>query len=541
MSSGPDRTPSGLSTGRISRVGAIVRADFLIRFRRVSTLVVFLLVSFSAYFWVPDPATGRALLQVDGHRAVYSSAAIAMATASLGTILIGLLGFYVVSNAVALDVRSRAGFIIASTRMGSFEYLLGKLLGNVAFLTAFMTGYMLVSMAMVLVRGEAGLEPLVFAWHYLLLAPPTIVFVSTIALVFESIPFLSGRLGDVAWFFLWMAGMAAPAIVLESESPPAIVRYLDFSGLGFLVSAMREGLGTTSVSIGASTFDAAKEPIVVQALTLAPEWIGPRIGACLLPLLLLPVALLFFHRFDPARVRQQARATGSGRLGEIQRLFKPLARPLGALRLRSKGSSTSLWNAAREDAFVTLATAPLLAITIPVFALISLVLPVTAIRSGVLPVLFPVLAVLIADLPCRERRHGLLPMVFAAPRLKRGFVGWKLLTSVLVSAAFVAVPLARLLAASPTAAASLLVGTLFTSAAAVALGLASSNPKTFLALFLVFWYVVINDGGATPGLDFAGFYGSATPAVMAGYLALGAVLLAGAGAVHGARLAREGY
>ncbi len=533
--------PSRPPTGGLGRIAVIVGADFRIRFRRVSTLVVFLLISFSAYLWVPDPTTGRALLQVGGQRAVYNSAAIGMATASLGTLLIGLLAFYVVSNAIAQDVRSRCGFVIASTRMRSFEYLVGKLLGNIAFLATFVAGYMLVSMAMVPVRGEAGLEPLVFARQYLLLAPPAIVFVSMVAITFESLPLLAGRFGDVAWFFLWLGGMSAPAIALESEHPPALVRYLDFSGLGFLVSWMQETLGTTSISIGASSFDPAMAPIIVPPLTLSPEWIAPRIGACLLPLLLLPLALVFFHRFDPARVRRQAAAAGSGRFAGIQRLFKPLVRPLGALRPRSRKPATSVWNAAREDAFVTFATAPLLAATLPIFALLGLLLPLATVQNVALPVVFALLAILLSAIPTRERTDGLLAMVFAAPRLKSRFVGWKLLTSLLVATGFVAVPLVRLLLADPASAAALLVGTFFTCSAAVTLGVVSTNPKTFLALFLLFWYAVVNGGGSAPQLDFAGFYGTATPAVMASYLALAIAGLAVARTAHSARLAREGY
>ena len=99
-----------------ANIAAIVRADFLIRFRRLSTLVVFLLLSALAYVWVPDPASGRTLMQIHTQRAIYNSAAIGVGTAGLATIFIGMVGFYVISNALKHDVRSRAGFIIASTR-----------------------------------------------------------------------------------------------------------------------------------------------------------------------------------------------------------------------------------------------------------------------------------------------------------------------------------------------------------------------------------------------------------------------------------------
>ena len=71
-------------------IGAIASADARIRFRRGSTVVAFLILSALAYFWVPDPATGRALMRIGGRRALYNSAAIGMATALLGTLFVCL-------------------------------------------------------------------------------------------------------------------------------------------------------------------------------------------------------------------------------------------------------------------------------------------------------------------------------------------------------------------------------------------------------------------------------------------------------------------
>lgn len=180
----------------LGRILAIIRADFRIRFRRVSTAVVFLLLSAFAYVWIPAPSTGRALIRIDGHRAIYNSGAIGMGTASLAMIFVGLFGFYVISNAIRRDVLSRCGVVAASTPMRSGEYLLGKFLGNLAFLATFVAGFMLSSMAMLMVRGEARLEPLIFLQQYLLLTPAAIVFVSAAAVLFESIPLLSGKLAQ---------------------------------------------------------------------------------------------------------------------------------------------------------------------------------------------------------------------------------------------------------------------------------------------------------------------------------------------------------
>ncbi|HUJ15394.1 MAG TPA: hypothetical protein VL284_16525 [Thermoanaerobaculia bacterium] len=51
-------------------IAVIASADARIRFRRVSTVVAFLILSALAYVWVPDPSTGRALMRIDGHRAL---------------------------------------------------------------------------------------------------------------------------------------------------------------------------------------------------------------------------------------------------------------------------------------------------------------------------------------------------------------------------------------------------------------------------------------------------------------------------------------
>jgi hypothetical protein len=182
----------------MDRILAIVKADFWIRFRRTSTLVIFLLLCIMAYMWVPDPSTGRTLMVLNGHRAIYNSAAIASASGALCAMFLLLFGYYMVSSTIRRDVQTRSGFIIASTTVGNFEYLIGKFLGNVVFLSAIAGGYMISSMIMQLVRGEAPVEPLVFLKHYLLILPPAICFVSVAALTFESIRFLSGRFGDLS-------------------------------------------------------------------------------------------------------------------------------------------------------------------------------------------------------------------------------------------------------------------------------------------------------------------------------------------------------
>jgi hypothetical protein len=521
-------------TASLSRIGAIVSADFRIRFRRVSTVIVFLGLSAFAYVWIPAPSTGRTLIQINGQRAVYNSGALGMGTASLGMIFVGLFGYYVISNAIRRDVVTRCGVIAASTPMRSGEYLLGKFLGNLTFLATFVCGFMLSSMVMLAVRGEARLEPFVFIGQYLLLTPAAIVFVSAVAVLFESIPWLAGKLGDVIYFFFWSTVIGLVGANEAAHGQMNWLRCFDFTGFGFMIDQLQRTLHTESVSIGASSFDPTKPTIIFQGLTLTPEWILPRIISLLVPLLLLPVAGLFFHRFDPVRT---GRVTGKGRrnwIGKIQNLFKPLTRRAVSL-LMVPGRSGSFVGAIWTDAALTLTLFPFVFVAFVGLTIASSIAPL----AGILPIAFAVIALIVSDVATRDVRAGTTASVRSISRLRENYVWWKLGSTALLSLFLCAVPLVRTIAHGPLALAALVGGLIFVASTATALGVTTANPKTFIVGFLTFWYVVINDKGANPMLDFAGFYGRPSEATIFLYAAISVAAIGVAQLLYRTRLVRN--
>jgi hypothetical protein len=91
----------------------------------------------------------------------------------------------------------------------------------------------------------------------------------------------------------------------------------------------------------------------------------------------------------------------------------------------------------------------------------------------------------------------------------------------------------------PASVVSVVAGVFFVASAATALGVISVTPKTFTLLFLTLLYVVLNDRGASPALDFGGFSGRVMPLVMVSYAAAASVLLVAAQGVHSLRLRRD--
>jgi hypothetical protein len=526
---------------RLRRVRAIVRADFLIRFRRQSTLIVFLLLSGLAYLSVPHPDSGQALLVVgDGRRALYTSAAIGMATAMIVTIFVGLAGFYAISNAIGQDVRTRCGAIIASTTVRSGEYLVAKLVGNLVFLGTFALGLMLSSMLMLVVRHEAALEPWVFARQYALLVPPALVLVAVLALVFESVPFLAGRAGDVVYFVLYLLCLSLPVLLMVDGRAVGLARYLDFGGLAFTLEEMRPLMQTPNLSIGGS-FDASKLPIDVPGVTLRREWLLPRLVTCLVPFLLLAVARATFHRFDPARVASDG---GAGRAASLLRVNAAVKRAMGgfspsAVSIRPAVRQPSVLLASALDARMMFTAYPLMTACALGLAVLTLTTPADVFMTGVLPAAFGVAGLAIADVPCRERRAGTIGLIRAAPLLKRHFVRWKLGSAAFVALAFLLVPLARLMATRPSSVLPAVVGLFLVLAMATSLGVIAATPKAFTVVFLTMMYIVTADRGASPALDFAGFYGVATAGVTATWAAIAASVSALGHVVYAARLRRE--
>jgi hypothetical protein len=533
-------------SGRWRRVRAVLWTDCLFRFRRPSTLVLFLLLSSVAYLWVPDPDTGMALLVIDGRRALYDSTSMALATAVLCSILLGLAGFYLVSHSVARDLRTRCGFVLAATPVGNGEYLLGKLLGNALFLGGLAVGYMVSSMGMQLVRGEAPVEVGVYLWHYALLVPPSLLTVSAVAVLFEAIPRLSGKLGDVAFFVLWMVavsgGAVASGLSAGGGSGPGIADYFDFGGLGFAVKQITRQLHTTNFSIGATSFDVARPPIHYPGLGLTREWVLPRLTSLFAGLQLFALAWWRFHRFDPDRVRVRPSQQGRGYLQKLDGWLKPVTGWLVARGLRGVGRGAGgrpgLANAVVADVSLTLAESPRSLGALGLFAILSLTLPAGAAFGGLLPAGFLLLALVVAGAGSRERVAGTRGLVASLPGLGSRYLTWKVLGAVVLGLAFLGPLALRSVLGNPGRALSILTGAVFVTAAATALDVIAGTPKAFLLVFLSFWYLVLNDGGAHPVLDFGGFFGATGWRTRGLYLALAAVVLATAFLVERRRVSR---
>ncbi len=514
---------------------AIAATDLRLRLRRPATLWLILILSGLAYLFIRDPDTGTGLMVVDGARALYTSQVVAISTAGLAAFLLTFAGFYLTSNTLRRDLLARTGAIIAATPVSSGTYLVGKFLGGSAYLGLVTGAYLLNVMAMHLLRGEGPLEPLTYVVTYLLALGPAIVVVAALALCFECIPLLSGRLGDVAYFFVWTVLVAVGAIA-EGRGAG---RFLDVMGIGFIMAEVHTVANAQNIAIGVTPFDPRVAPWVLPPISLTLGTLLPRLTTALFAVPLLLVARLFFHRFDPARVRSGSQTAGGDLIRRVSGLIKPLTRIVSGVGARLVPAAPGALRPVLAETVMTLCQAPLVLLAWLGVLTTTLVAKAETVTHAVPMALSAILAIALADLSTRDRAAGVQAMLFSMPRLKPDYARIKLGAAALLALLFVLPPALRIAVHAPGAALSLLIAAGFMAALASALGFLTRTPKAFMGVFLLFLYLVLN-GAQLPALDFAGWNGVATGSTRLGYLLMTLLLAGVAEGKHRWDLGREG-
>jgi hypothetical protein len=514
---------------QLYRLYHLMRADFYERVRRYSFMITLGLVVLAAYFYLPPPGVRSFALGLGNYRGVYNSAWVGGSVAVLCLMLLSLPAFYLVKNAIERDERSRVGQILATTPLSKPLYTLGKAFSNFVFLAVMVAVIAVAGGAMQLIRGEvlhldlwALLSPFLF---YVL---PAMAVIAALAVLFESIAWLRGTVGNVVYFFLWMGVLmlSLPA-ALEIAVPAA-----DVFGLSVLASAMMRDtaaafpdykgsfvLGGGDPSVPMQTFLWEGIHWTAGILLGRLVWVGVAIGLGLL-------AAIFFRRFDPAPARiRRIREAAVLLPGEPER-EEPVV-PAGpvsltpvASRFRPRCGSLLL-----AEVRILLKGTPWWWFLVALGLIIAGITVSTDALRWILVAAWLWPLALWSSLGSREARSGTYQLVFSTPHLLGRQLPAVWLAGVvvtLVTGSGVAIRLALVgdwthLAAWGTAA-------LFIPSLALALGVWSSSNKLFEVVYMVWWYV--GPVNQAPYLDFMGTGEQVSMAVLAIYW-IGTVVLLG--------------
>ncbi len=520
-------------------VRAQVGAELRTRLRSVGTLVALAALLLLSFLWMPNPSSGtvsiawrtpEGALQT-GH---YTAAFVGSSAAILASLFLTLIGFYLVAGSVRRDRERGIGAILAATPMTRASYLAAKLAASSAYLLAVAAVSLLAGLAVFLLWGEGPFSWFGFLAPYLVMVPPGLIFTAALALLFDVTPGLSGRGGQVLFFFAWAFGfLLIPGAIWGNLGNPTAAStglpLFDPAGLvsfdRFLRAAVPQGFGG-ELNIGLLVTDEPLSRVDWQAVPVSGGillsrlcsllWLGPVFG----------LAVLAFDRFDPAR-----RSPRRGREAPARATPLPGAAvvatsaPARSFRSLPPVATRPGWGRALvAEALLLRAESPRLFWLVAAAALAAGIPGV----AGKVPsaIFLLLLAPLIAEAASRERAAGAEALVFSQPSVPRSRTLWK---AAAVAAFVLVLGLPGLVGAaltSPAAALGWLLGLLFVATAAAGLASLSRGGKLFLGLYTALWYVALN---GAPFADFVGRLGPqpslATPAVFAS-LGLGLVALA---------------
>jgi len=525
----------------------MVRADFLERVRRYSFLLT---LGFSLYLGYGVYA-GQINLRVNEYRGIENSAWLGTVIALVASMFLTLVGFYIVKNSIQRDRQTRVGQVLATTPISKSFYTLGKALSNFAVLAAMVLVLALAAFAIQLLRHEdlhvhlvALLAPL------LVLGLTAVAITAALAVLFESLPILRGGVGNVLYFFLWIAMISAGVATVANGAPSKPGHwFVDFTGAGSVMGQVQDEVRRLDSSYkGGIVFSVGPQaPATRTFLWTGLKWPAQLVESRLILLavaaLLALLAALFFDRFDPERSgwvppggwldasqRKRAAKFGVGGASAVHaglQAAPELSEPRCVIAHLTAAPRTP-----SHTRFIPLVVAELRLLLhghgwwwyagAAGLLIAGVASPIDAARSGVLPAawLWPVL--LWSQLGTREAQWSTGALIFSAPRA----VPRQLLASyaagvvvALLTGGGLALHLLYLHDFAGLGAWA--AGALFIPALALALGVCSGSRKFFEALYTVWWY--IGPLHHIRQLDFMG----TTPAssTSGGYLAASVLLL----------------
>jgi hypothetical protein len=501
----------------------LIQNEVRLRMRRVSTMVTLLVVVAIGWAMIPDPASGNALIAVDGMRVLYTSSAIALGSACFGGTLFSLAGFYLVRGRMSEDIRSGTGSVICATPVGNTAFLLGRWMGGVAYLGSLMLAFMVTMMVCQALRGEGAIEPLVYLRTYLVILTPTVFFTVSCAILFDSFTWLMGKIGDVLYFFI-MLSMLSLMPVIESTGVGNMhpLLLLDFTGMAVTFFDLSAHFSTPNLSVGASEFNPKLGTIVLPAAIWSSNALLMRLacaGIALVPMLL---AGMLFHRFSPDRVKVSRASVRRSPLAILNGWSRPLARLAQPLYSAAAVLPGLAGRVVGEVALTLSANPSAIAVMIAAGAA-SLLVPQAGL--GILMGLcVGFWGALICGIATRDYNADLETLSGAVPggavRRYTSQLGATIALGFLIMG-----PIAlRWLADQPIRAAAMVTGVFALGALASMFGRCSRTARTFLFLFMLGCYISVN-GRGEPMVDAVGFNGTANLDSVLTQLAIGTVAM----------------
>jgi len=475
----------------ISALYQLSLADFRERTRRYSFLVTMLGILFFGYLVI----TGQYTIQFGEFRTPYSSAWAGSLMGVCSSIMLAIVGFYLVKGSMGRDRQTEVGQIIAATPISRSAYIVSKFASNISVLCFMMAILAVVAFVMLLFRNETSvIDVWAFLSPFVIIGLPAIIFVSAMAVLFDTARWLRGSAGNIIYLFV-----AEFCLVLGMLAIPL----LDLGAVSAFTSSIKSAAQAAfpgekiGLLIGFVAFD---ETMQIEVFKTFPwdgiDWtfkaIVLRLSWVAVAGVAVSLALPFFDRFDPAKIKQKTVRKKKKHAAALAEAEDSSRRP--ELSYREIGLPQSRFR------FVDMLKAELRVALIGYhwfwyavalgLAVAQLAAPFDVVRLYLVPLSMAWPLIIWSSMGTREPRYNTGPLLFSSPDpVARQFPAlWS--SGVLVALAAVGCMAFRaVVAGQPSYTAVLLISAFLIPTAALALGTLSGSKKLFEVIYLMVWYV----------------------------------------------------
>lgn len=483
---------------------ALIKYDYLQRTRSYTFLITLCASLAIAYTFVPAPDANYSTMRIGDYIGEYNSAWFGYVTAIMTSVFLSLVGFYLVSSSIKSDGITKVGQIVATTGISNFKYLLIKSLTNFMVLLTLMSIIFLMSIALFLLYNDGfDLKLISFIKPYLVIALPSLFFISILAVVFEVIFRKYTVLQNVLFFFCF-----ASLLVFR---PKTEVQYgLDVFGSKIITDHLEETVkeiksldDATGLTIGyvLGTQNASKK-FTFTGFDFPSSFLFSRLLLIGVSIALIWVVALFFHRFDYksiANVKGTKKITGQ---------LNPL-KDLNISSLPQIATNYSIAPMIKMELLMLFRKGKRWLWIVNFIGMLLLVmLPLKVSHQIVLPILWFLQVHRLSDLTIKENLHNMHYFVFSSQAPLKRLLGSQLISAI-VLILIVASPLfvryafmgeiAQVLA--------IVIGGLFLVLLSAIMGLISKGKKLFEVVFFLVTYANIN---TIPFVDYFGGINAST-------------------------------
>jgi hypothetical protein len=437
------------------------------------------------------------------YRGEFNSAWIGTMTVLVTNTFLGLFAFYLVNDCIERDIRTGVGQIIATTPISRATYLVGKWISNCVVLFVLELILAAAAVIMVLLKQEAALDLGALLMPFLAVGLPCMTLIAALAVVFETVPWLRGAVGNTIYFFLWIISLSSVAFLMLGgidlpflKDPMGLYVFQDSLHVAASTAFPDDAVGV--MSIGNSAYKL--KVFNWTGLDWTPGIVGRQWLWAAFGLGLILLSALWFARFDPSRegLRRARRAPEEVKEGEPAEPRKKSPRTTRRIALPNLSPLVS--KLAQVNPFLGVLIAELRMLLngrrwwwwlgIAGLNIAILICPLEMTKAYLLPLAWLWPLALWSEMGNRERKNNTYQMVFssARPVLRQLPAAW--LAGVLATALFEIAGAGFFLSSGDLPGLAGWVGAvIFVPTLALALGVFSSGSRVFEVVYVILWYI----------------------------------------------------